>query len=115
MPSERDPLVHIEDMLEAVRAIRSFLDGVDELEDYLRDLKTRYAVERALLIVSEAAVRLGEDGPRLCPALPWGDIRGLGNHLRHGYDTLRHPVVWDVLRNHLPQLEAAFARLLAEK
>lgn len=115
MPSDRDPLAHIEDVLEAVRAIRSFLDGVDDLEGYLRELKTRYAVERALLIISEAAVRLGEDGPRLCPGLPWRDIRGLGNHIRHGYDSLRHPVVWDVLRNHLPALEDACAGLLAEK
>jgi uncharacterized protein with HEPN domain len=32
-------------------------------------------VERKLLLISEAAIRLGEDAERLCPGLPWNNIR----------------------------------------
>jgi uncharacterized protein with HEPN domain len=44
------------------------------------------AVERKLLLISEAAVRLGEQADILCPGLPWRDIRGISNWLRHQYD-----------------------------
>jgi uncharacterized protein with HEPN domain len=36
------------------------------------------AVERKLMILSEAAIRLGEDAERYCPGQPWRDIRGTG-------------------------------------
>jgi uncharacterized protein with HEPN domain len=49
---------------------------------FRQDLKTIAAVERKLLVISEAAIRLKEDASRLCPGLPWPEIRGIGNWLR---------------------------------
>lgn len=58
--------------------IEAFTSGID-LEVFRKDPKTIAAVERKLLLISEAAMRLGEQGPVLCPGLPWRDIRGMGN------------------------------------
>ncbi len=44
------------------------------------------AVERKLLLIAEAGVRLRQDAPALCPDQPWRNIRGMGNWLRHDYD-----------------------------
>ena len=68
--------------------IEQFTLGMD-FEAYREDFKTMAAVERKLLLISEAAVRLGEQGPALCPGLPWENIRGIGNWLRHQYDHVR--------------------------
>src|SRR5580698_2836742 len=65
--------------------IERFTLGMD-FDAYREDFKTMAAVERKLLLISEAAVRLGEQGPALCPGLPWENIRGIGNWLRHQYD-----------------------------
>jgi len=43
-------------------------------------------VERKLPLISEGAMRLGEDAERLCPGLAVHNIRGIGNWLRHRYD-----------------------------
>ena len=43
-------------------------------------------MERKLAVMSEAAVRLGDQALMLCPGLPLHNIRGLGNWLRHQYD-----------------------------
>jgi hypothetical protein len=39
-----------------------------DLETFREDPKTVAAVERKLLLISEAAIRLGDDAERLCPA-----------------------------------------------
>jgi uncharacterized protein with HEPN domain len=59
MPFE-DARSHLEDILASVRLIEKFVDGTD-FDGYCRDEKTQAAVERKLLIISEAAVRLKDD------------------------------------------------------
>ena len=52
------------------------------------------------------------------PGHPWGDIRGMGNRLRHAYDRMNTEIVWNTARERLPALAAdarrALERLLAE-
>jgi len=65
-----------------------------------------------VLIISEAAVRLGEDAEFLCPGLPWRDIRGIGNWLRHQYDRINPDAVWITIADDLPPLKAAVEKAL---
>jgi hypothetical protein len=58
-----------------------------DLEAFRKDPKTVAAVERKLLLVSEAAMRLGAEAERLCPGLPWHNIRGIGNWPNFGLCT----------------------------
>jgi uncharacterized protein with HEPN domain len=66
----------------------------------------RDAVERCLERICEAAHRLGWRAAELMPDQPWGDIRGMGNRLRHAYDRISLDVVWNTVRERLPELEA---------
>ena len=56
--------------------------------------------------ICEAAVRLGEKAAELAPSQPWGDIRGLGNRLRHAYDCIDLDILWNTVRDRLPSLKA---------
>lgn len=68
-------------------------------ESLMADEKTRDAIERCLQRISEAAIRLGEEhAGQLAPAQPWQDIRGIGNHLRHGYDSLDGGMIWEAVQ-----------------
>jgi uncharacterized protein with HEPN domain len=66
----------------------------------------RDAVERCLERISEAAFRLGERAAELVPNQPWGDIRGMGNRLRHAYDRINLDVLWNTVQDSLPSLKA---------
>jgi len=91
--------------------IAEFVRGM-ELEAFRGDLKTVAAVERKLLLISEAAMRLGEDGERLCPGVPWRNIRGIGNWLRHRYDRVDVETVWNTVVYDLPPLRSGVLRAL---
>jgi uncharacterized protein with HEPN domain len=101
--------------------LRDILDGIDTISEFVRgmhleafreDPKTVAAVERKILLVSEAAVRLGEDAERLCPGLPWHNIRGIGNWLRHQYDRVDVETVWNTVVDDLPPLRVGVLRAL---
>jgi uncharacterized protein with HEPN domain len=100
-------------MLHAIRMIQAFV-GSMSFEEFREDPKTIAAVERKLLVVSEAAIRLGENAPSLIPEVPWRNIRGLGNWLRHQYDRIDIATVWITVIRDLPPLSAAIERVLLE-
>ncbi len=54
------------DILDAIVAIEQFTQELD-LDSFRQDPKTIAAVEHKLQVISEAAVRLGEQAEALCP------------------------------------------------
>jgi len=72
----------------------------------------RKLLERKLLIISEAAIRLKDAADLLCPGVPWRDIRGIGNWLRHQYHRIDAETVWNTIQDDLPPLKAAVERVL---
>jgi uncharacterized protein with HEPN domain len=64
--------------------------------------QTVLAVKYSLLIVSEAATKLGDLAADLCPDIAWRDIRGLGNRLRHDYESIDVVRIWLVIERHMP-------------
>ena len=101
----REPVLSLRDILDAIDMIVEFVCGMD-LEAFRKDPKTVAAVEPKLLLISEAAMRLGEDAERLCPGLPWRNIRGIGNWLRHRYDRVDVETVWNTVVDNLPTLRS---------
>ena len=66
-------------------------------------MKTVRSVLYLLLTISEAVKRLDQDEKNhganarlsvLYPDMPWADIRGLGNVLRHEYDSIDFDMIW---------------------
>jgi uncharacterized protein with HEPN domain len=80
---------------------------------FIADDKTVDAVERCLSRISEAASKLSTDAEALAPGEEWGKIRGLGNLLRHEYDVIERPVLWDIVEHNLMPLRRACARAIA--
>ncbi len=66
--------------------IEQFTSGM-EFEVFRSNPMAVSAVERKLQIISQAAIRLGDEAERVCPGIPWREIRSVGNHLRHAYES----------------------------
>ena len=105
MPSEQ-PAIRLQDILENVRLIQSYLVGMDRAA-FDADRRTRDAVERCLERVSEAATKLGEAADELALGPPWKAVRALGNVLRHAYDQVDPIRIWEIVTQDLPSMAAA--------
>jgi uncharacterized protein with HEPN domain len=105
VPSRNDPAASLADILENLERIEGYVAGLNR-EAFGGDTLRRDAVERCLERICEAAFRLGEKAAELAPSQPWGDIRGMGNRLRHAYDRIDLDVLWNTVRDRLPSLKA---------
>lgn len=101
-PEERDAALLL-DLMTAVEEIESFLAGAD-FNRFQSDRLLRYAVERQLIVIGEAARRLSESFKALTPAVPWKAIVGLRNILAHEYGEILAERVWLVATRDLKSL-----------
>jgi uncharacterized protein with HEPN domain len=59
------------------------------------------------MIISEATTKLGDAAADFRPDIPWREIRGLGNRLRHDYDTIDLNRIWLLIERDMLLLKAA--------
>lgn len=104
--SSKSPYQPLKDILEAISRIEGYTAGMD-FENFRQSPIVIDAVERNLQKISEAAIRLGEQAAALCPGIPWHNVRGMGNWLRHQYDVIDLEIIWLTLTDKLPPLKAA--------
>lgn len=103
--SVSDRLLHI---LRSIAAIEGYWAG-KTFKDFEANEPLRAATERHLLIISEAVRHIPQSDKANYPQIPWRDIAGIGNILRHGYDIVDPQQIWSVVKDELPALEAAIA------
>ena len=117
MPSRHDPADSLADIIQNAERIEGYLADMDR-DTFGQDGRTRDVVERCLERVCEAVYRFGERAGELMPGHPWGDIRGMGNRLRHAYDRVNLDIAWNTARERVPTLASdarrALVRLSAE-
>jgi uncharacterized protein with HEPN domain len=111
MPHPLD--IVVADMLEAIEQASSFVRGMS-FAKYCTDPKTQRAVERTLEVISEASRHIPADMKKKHPGIPWKKAAGIGNVMRHDYRSIANKVIWDTVRERLPELEKAMLEIKAE-
>jgi uncharacterized protein with HEPN domain len=102
MPTERRRIDSLRDIVKYCDQVEEFAAGFTP-DQFERDRRTYNAVLYSLQTIGEAAIRLdrqekrlGQGGlmERLYPDVPWPDVRGLSNIVRHGYDEIDAEIIW---------------------
>ncbi len=109
----KEPRIHVEHILEAIRNIEADLAGHD-FESFHADRRTRQLIERNLEIISEASRRLPDELKEAEQQIEWRAIAGIGNVLRHDYQSSQPKVLWDTCQNDLKPLRSAARRIRRE-
>jgi uncharacterized protein with HEPN domain len=106
----RHPRIALDDMIVAIDRIAE-ASGTLTLEQFAGDWRAQYIVERALLIISEASRAIPESSKEKHASIRWIGVRDIGNVIRHQYASLSPSLVWNVIRDELPQLRLAVAAI----
>ena len=109
-PGDRAAL-RIHHMRDAIAGIRQVLatGTPDEIEaDWVR----ARAVERGFEILSEASRNIPDALKAEEPGIPWREIAGIGNVLRHDYDGVEFRLLLATALGDFAALEVALQRLL---
>ena len=102
----RSLIPRLTDIIEAIERVNGVLADVS-LEAFENDWQRQWLVERGVEIISEASRHLPEDLKVRNPEIPWQKVAGIGNILRHNYESIAAPVLWKLVQADLPTLEKA--------
>jgi len=106
--SEKDDSIYIEHMLECILRINQY---VENKEQFYQSHLVQDAVVRNLQVMAESSQRLSADTKKKYPEIPWKNISGFRNILVHGYLGVDLEIIWSVVVQELPDLEAVLTKI----
>lgn len=95
---------YIEDIIESINLINDFTKDLT-YEEFFRDIKTSYAVIRAIEIVGEAVKNIPDSVKADYPNIPWHKMAGMRNKIAHEYFGISMKIVWKVAKEELPNIK----------
>ncbi|MDH4129481.1 MAG: DUF86 domain-containing protein [Spirochaetota bacterium] len=104
---------YVEDILIAISNAIKFIENIT-IDEFKKDDKTIYAVEKALEIIGEASKKIPNEIKKRYPELPWRKLSKIRNKFTHEYFGLDLDIVWKIINDELPSIKPSFAQLLNE-
>ena len=113
MMAKRVYIDYLHDIHDASEKAVRFVEGMD-FHDFEKDEKTTFAVVRALEIIGEAAKHIPDEVRVKYSDVPWRDMAGMRDKVIHEYFGINLRRVFDTVRQELPNVREAVARMLKE-
>ena len=105
MREARKDIIRLEHIVQAIERIKRYTLG-KRFDDLVKDDMMYYAVVKNIEIIGEAANLLTNEFKSEHPDTQWKLITGMRNYIVHEYFQVDNTVIWDVIQNDLPYLEA---------
>lgn len=80
--------------------------------DFLDDETLKRAVVRSLEIIGEATKKIPADFKVKWNSIQWKNMAGMRDRLIHDYIGVNYSIVWDVLKNKIPELNLQVREVL---
>jgi uncharacterized protein with HEPN domain len=110
-PGPEADAVLLAHMADCIARIASYTGG--ERARFDASTLVQDAVIRNLQTLAESSQRLSEAAKAAEPGMPWRELAGFRNIVVHAYLALDLAVVWSIVEQDLPELEAAIRRMRA--
>ncbi len=98
---DKNRLLHV---IDSIQEINNYIKGAT-FQDFEEQSMMKNACIRQLEIIGEACSRVSEPIRSNNPQVFWKEIIGLRNILIHQYFGVDEKVVWDIIKNDLPELK----------
>ncbi len=101
----------LQDILDWMENTQSFIEGVEK-QDFISDLKTRSAAERAIEIIGEASKNVPGEVRSRFPGIPWEKMAGMRDRVVHGYFGVDYDILWNTVTEDIPLLLPEMRRVV---
>ncbi len=108
----RDCKAHLNDILGAIDKIERYTSNMN-IKDFSTNELVQDGVIRNLEIIGEAVKNLPDEIKRNYPELEWRKIAGLRDILIHTYFGVDLEVLWDIIKNKIPELKEIIKMILS--
>ena len=84
--------------------IISVIDEDFSKDEFLKNETLKRATVRSLEIIGEASKKIPIDFKLKWNSIKWKNMSGMRNRLIHDYMGVNYSIVWDVIKNKIPEL-----------
>jgi len=84
-------------------------------EDFMEDETLKRAVVRSLEIIGEATKKIHADFKVKWNTIQWKNMAGMRDRLIHDYIGVNYAIVWDVMKNKIPNMNTQISEFLNGK
>ena len=106
-----DQLLQIRESIHNLEVWNGSLNSIDDLLASPDGMKTLAADCMLIEAIGEGIKRIDERTHQELlphrPEIPWKAVKGMRDHIAHGYFDINTELVWDVVKNDLPALKDA--------
>ena len=81
-------------------------------EDFMEDETLKRAVVRSLEIIGEATKKIPADFKVKWNSIHWKNMAGMRDRLIHDYIGVNYAIVWDVMKNKIPDMSKQISEFL---
>lgn len=102
--------IYIKHILDAISAVEKFTRQVDH-KSFLENELVQAGVIRELEIIGEATKNISSNFKKSHKEIPWKDAAGMRDKLIHFYFGVDLEIVWQTIKEKLPQLKKVLLQL----
>ena len=102
----KDDLMYLEHIIDSIEHITKYIGNLEDVEDFTSNDQLCDAVVRRLGIIGEASSKISDELRKKYNLVVWRKIIDTRNLLVHGYFGVSYVQVWNIVKNHIPELEA---------
>jgi uncharacterized protein with HEPN domain len=111
MRGKRSDRVRVQHIYDAILEIESYLLD-KEFSDFMSNSMMRFACIKQLEIIGEAGNHVSDTAKLNFSSIEWAQIVGMRNVFVHEYFGVDPTLVWEILKNDLPDLKIKINEIL---
>ncbi len=105
MRNNKDNRPYLEDILQAISAIETYMQDAPEKEEFIQSSGLyQDAVLRNIIVIGEAAKKVSDELKSEFPNIPWKQIAGMRDKVTHDYAEIDWEEVWKVAKEDVQTL-----------
>jgi uncharacterized protein with HEPN domain len=105
--------VFLKHILDEINFLIKETEGIS-FDTFIADELLKRAAARSLEIIGEAAKNISSDFKKRHAGIEWKKLAGLRDKIIHGYFGVNWDIVWDVIKNKMPELKQAIQNMISK-
>ena len=108
-------LAYLQHILEECKYIMSVVKDETKESEILKDETKKRALVRSLEVIGEATKKIPADVKIKWSAIAWRNMAGMRDRLIHDYMGINYAIVWDVVKNKIPEVKLQIEEVIKKE